>query len=144
MEHAKAHWYCTRRLRNTKIEFAADSREALNKLSTYTADIIISEYRLGHINGIERTQKIWRSRAKFNPYVPILLLTAHTSENVVEAARDAGISGVIAKPVSSAYLDRHIVELVKRPRQFVRSQEFFEPDRRSRVKEEFPIPPRRW
>jgi CheY-like chemotaxis protein len=125
------------------IEFAADGREALNKLSTFTADLVICEYRLGHVNGVELTRKIRRSRAKYNPYVPILLLTAHTVEKVVASARDAGISGVIAKPVSPEYLLRHIVELIERPRQFVRSPDFFGPDRRARGKDRHTDIPRR-
>jgi two-component system, chemotaxis family, chemotaxis protein CheY len=125
------------------VEFAADGREGLNKLVRLPIDLVICEYRLGRINGIDLTRKIRRSRKKFDPFVPILLLTADTEEGVVAAARDAGISGVIAKPVSAEYLYRHIVELIERPRQFVRTSGFIGPDRRLRDNGDQPDTPKR-
>ena len=125
------------------VDFAADGLEALSKLSEHDVDLVICEYRLGHVNGIELTRKIRQSRTKYNSFVPIILLTGQTSEMVVSEARDAGISSVVAKPVSPQYLFRQITGLIERPRQFIRSSEFFGPDRRGNLERHLTSVPQR-
>ncbi len=121
------------------IEFAADGREALGKLAGFSADLVICEYRLGHVNGVELTRRIRRAGKKVDPFLPVIMITGHTEQNIVASARDAGISAVIAKPVSASTLYERIFYLIERPRPFVRAPKFFGPDRRTRI----PLPNQR-
>ncbi len=125
------------------VEFAADGREALRKLKGAPIDLVISEYRLGHIDGIELTRQIRRSRYDMDPHLAVILMTSQTSELVVKSARDAGVSAVVAKPVAPAVLRDRIIHLTKNPRPFVRSREFFGPDRRIRDEGHLPDTPKR-
>jgi len=125
------------------IEFAASGREALEKLVGFSADLVICEYRLGHINGIELTRRIRRSRKKIDPFLPVIMMTGHTEQNNVTAARDAGVTAVIAKPVSASTLYERIFHLIDKPRPFVRAPKFFGPDRRTRTSSPDQNTPRR-
>jgi two-component system chemotaxis response regulator CheY len=78
-----------------------------------------------------------------DPLVPILMLTAHSELNHVISARDASITDFMTKPVSPSGLYKHIAAMIEHPRQFVRNQKFFGPDRRRRSEDSFDGPNRR-
>ncbi len=60
------------------------------------------------------------------------MLTGHAARARVEEARDAGVTEFVVKPVTArAVLDR-INAVILRPRHFVRTSEYFGPDRRRR------------
>jgi hypothetical protein len=61
----------------------------------------------------------------------------------VEAARDAGVTELLAKPVTAGHLFARIAEIVERPRAFVRTDTYFGPDRRRHRAEGYPGPWRR-
>jgi DNA-binding response OmpR family regulator len=62
--------------------------------------------------------------------MPILMLTAHTEASRVAAARDAGVSGFIKKPISARLLFDRVANALTDTRAFVRAADFFGPDRR--------------
>ena len=47
-------------------------------------------------------------------------------------ARDSGVTEIIAKPVSLRSLYSRIVAVIERPRPFIRTPDYFGPDRRRR------------
>ena len=78
-----------------------------------------------------------------NPFVPIVMLTGHTSLERVHQARDAGINEFLAKPVSSKNLLGRLVSVIEHPRPFVRARCYFGPCRRRRRNDEYHGPERR-
>ena len=77
-----------------------------------------------------------------NPFVPIILLTAHTERSRIMAARDAGVTEICAKPVTARQMWEKIVAVVNNPRPFVKTANYLGPDRR-RKREEYNGPERR-
>jgi DNA-binding response OmpR family regulator len=71
------------------------------------------------------------------------MITGHTEKSRVEAARDAGVTEFLAKPVTAHNLFSRIAEIVERPRPFVRCEGYFGPDRRRRQIEDYTGPWRR-
>jgi hypothetical protein len=61
----------------------------------------------------------------------------------VEAARDAGVTEFLAKPITAHDLFSRIAEIVERPRGFVRCESYFGPDRRRRMVDDYAGPWRR-
>ena len=61
----------------------------------------------------------------------------------MEAARDAGVTEFLAKPITADNLFSRIAEIVERPRAFVRCDSYFGPDRRRRQAEDYTGPWRR-
>jgi DNA-binding response OmpR family regulator len=71
------------------------------------------------------------------------MITGHTEKHHVEAARDAGVTELLAKPITAANLFARIAEIVERPRAFVRCGHYFGPDRRRTRTEGYKGPWRR-
>ena len=80
-----------------------------------------------------------------NPYIPIIMVTGHTERHRVEAARDAGVTEILAKPITAQNLFSRIGEIVDHPRPFVKSVDYFGPDRRRHRAEDLcrSVPPPR-
>src|SRR6185437_7982299 len=78
-------------------------------------------------------QMIRQPGANSNPYVAIIMLTGHSEKKRVVAARDAGITEFLAKPISAKGLYQRIVNVVANPRPFIKTKTYFGPDRRRNV-----------
>lgn len=116
-----------------RIQDAPDAAEAFEIFQNSQIDVIIVDYALETLNGVEFSQLARNAKDSPNPYVPIIMLTAHSERSRVEEARDAGITEFLCKPISAANLYARIVAVLERPRSFVRAKEFFGPDRRRRA-----------
>lgn len=109
----------------------ADSSDAaLQALRSEPTDLVVLDWAMAPIDGLSLARTLRRDGASPNPYVPILMLTAHTEASRVAAARDAGVSGFVKKPISARLLFDRISSALTDTRLFVRSADFFGPDRR--------------
>jgi two-component system, chemotaxis family, chemotaxis protein CheY len=61
----------------------------------------------------------------------------------VIAARDAGVTEFLAKPLSAKALYQRVLNVVANPRPFIKTKTYFGPDRRRNVKENYNGPERR-
>ena len=126
-----------------KVFLAADGGEAFKQLCENKPDFVLTDLSMKPVDGIEFTKMVRASQDAPNPYVPIVMVTGHTERHRIETARDAGVTEIIAKPITPQGLYSRVAEIVERPRAFVRAQEFFGPDRRRRGNREFSGPWRR-
>lgn len=122
---------------------AADGAEAFKQLCEHKPDFVLTDLSMVPMDGIEFTKLVRGSEEAPNPYIPIIMVTGHTERHRIETARDAGVTEIIAKPITVQGLFSRVAEIVERPRPFVRAEEFFGPDRRRRIKREFKGPFRR-
>jgi DNA-binding response OmpR family regulator len=109
----------------------------------YNPDIVIADWMMKPTDGISLTRRIRNDLAAPNPYVPIILMTGFSEKRRVLEARDAGVTEFLVKPFMAKDLYRRIAQVIERPRQFVRSDDFFGPDRRRTVAEDYGGPQRR-
>jgi len=109
---------------------AAGGEEALDILSASAIDLILTDLSMQQMDGIALTRTVRQSAT--NPYVPIIMVTGHTERHLVEAARDAGVTEFLAKPITVHNLFLRISEVVERPRDYIRCDDYFGPDRRRR------------
>ncbi len=116
---------------------AADGDIAFNKFCKYKPDIVISDWMMKPKDGVDLARSIRTNKASPNPYVPFILMTGFSEEHRVIVARDVGITEFLLKPFNSTDLYKRIVAIVETPRQFVRSENFFGPDRRRRSADDF-------
>ena len=120
-----------------------DGAEALDALRQWPADMAIVDFHMSPIDGVEFTRLVRQAGDSPNPFLPIIMLTGHADRRRVEEARDAGVTEFVVKPVTArAVLDR-INSVINRPRPFVRTADYFGPDRRRRQDPEFHGPWRR-
>jgi CheY-like chemotaxis protein len=109
---------------------AEDGASGLDSFTHYVPDIVITDWAMPIFDGLELTQMIRQPGANANPYVPIIMLTGHTEKARVTAARDAGVTEFLAKPISAKALYQRIANVVANPRSFIKTKNYFGPDRR--------------
>lgn len=114
----------------TNIRLTADAPEAFKEFRHFPADIIITDWHMEPLDGIELTKLVRTAKDSPNPFIPIIMLSAYTEHRRIVEARDAGINEFIAKPVSAKAIYQRIVSLINKPRCFIRTFEYFGPDRR--------------
>jgi CheY-like chemotaxis protein len=122
---------------------AADGETALDVMRSLPCDLILADMAMAPMDGIAFTRHLRTSESSPNPFVPIIMVTGHTERHRVEAARDAGVTEFLAKPVTPGNLFARIAEIVDRPRPFVRTDGYFGPDRRRKALESHKGPWRR-
>jgi len=127
----------------TKVTEAETGAQAFEVMGAGTVDLIIVDWKMAPVDGLAFTHMVRRNQDSPNPYAPILMLTAHTETSRVTAARDAGVNGFIKKPISARLLFDRISNVLTDTRLFVRSENFFGPDRRRGQDPVYPGPFRR-
>lgn len=109
---------------------AEDGASGLEAVEAYSPDILITDIKMPIFDGIELTQMIRNPDGSKQPFLPIIVLSAYSEKKHVVQARDAGVTEFLCKPVSANALFRRIQNVVEHPRQFIRTRDFFGPDRR--------------
>ncbi len=122
---------------------AKDATEAFHRLKHDSIDICISDYQMEVLDGVEFVQLVRNSSDSPNRYVPIIMLTAHSERSKVTAARDAGANEFCCKPVTAIELRRKVVAIVDFPRPYIKTSNFFGPDRRRKQDPNYAGPERR-
>ena len=112
---------------------AEDGAAGLDAFTQNNPDLLLIDWEMPIFSGIELEQMIRQPGANANPFVPIIMLTVHTEKEAVMAARDAGITEFLAKPVSSKALYQRIVSVIANPRPFIKTKTYFGPDRRRNI-----------
>jgi two-component system chemotaxis response regulator CheY len=107
--------------------------EAIYRLRHDSVDIVVLDYLMGDEDGVAFLKKLRHEADSPSPFVPVIMLTAHSERARVEAARDAGVSEFCTKPVTPAEMIRKVAAVIDHPRHFVRSAAYFGPDRRRRA-----------
>ncbi len=125
------------------IKEATDGADAYARLGTYAADLVICNWQMSPMDGLEFVRLLRTDTNSPNPFVPVIMLTAHTEAERVVEARDAGVTEFLAKPISAHQLYSRIRTIIKYPRPFVRGQSYVGPDRRRRQDPDFKGPHRR-
>jgi two-component system, NarL family, response regulator NreC len=72
---------------------ARTGREALQRVQEMLPDVILLDFKMPDLNGLDVATQISRSF----PEIPILMVTVHFSKQLVEAAQRVGIRGACAK-----------------------------------------------
>ncbi len=121
---------------------AADGSDALKELKARPIDLLITDWIMEPLDGVELVRMIRTGSDSENPFIPIIMLTGHTEQNRVIEARDVGINEFLAKPISAKSVYSRVKSVIEDGRSFVRTSAFFGPDRRRRAME-YPGPDRR-
>lgn len=112
---------------------AEDGASGLEAVEAYSPDILITDITMPIFDGIELTRMIRNPDGCRHPFLPIIILSAYSEKKHVIAAREAGATEFLCKPVSATALYRRIQNVVANPRDFIRTKSYFGPDRRRYV-----------
>lgn len=122
---------------------AGDGADAFKELRHFPADVIICDWNMSPLDGLDFVRMVRTASDSPNPFVPIIMLTGHTEMNRVMEARDCGVHEFLAKPISAKKLYSRIRSIIENPRPFVRAGLYFGPDRRRKSNPNYNGPERR-
>ncbi len=112
---------------------AQNGEMGYRRFCEYNNDIVIADWMMRPMDGISFTRQVRNDPKSPNPYVPVILMTGFSEKRRVIQARDAGVTEFLVKPFNARDLYKRIVQVIERPRQFVRAPDFFGPDRRRKI-----------
>lgn len=114
---------------------ATDGEQGFSLFQRMKPDLIITDWHMEPVDGLEMTRWIRRNKYSVKRAVPIILMTGFTEHTRIANARDIGITEILVKPFTANDLARRIMHVIDMPRDFIETQRFFGPDRRRRVNE---------
>lgn len=109
-----------------------DGVSALENIEQIQPDIVITDWHMEPMDGMTLVRDIRNAADEAVRYVPIIMLTGHSEAERVRAARDAGVHEFLAKPISAKSLFARIIRIIDSPRPFIKTTDYFGPDRRRR------------
>ncbi|HVI53330.1 MAG TPA: response regulator [Candidatus Sulfotelmatobacter sp.] len=113
---------------------AENGRQALNIMREAVPDIVLTDWEMEGMDGLQLTRHIRRSTHSPNVFLPVIVMTGQADMERVLAARDAGVNEFVIKPLSGSALLSRIRAILDTPRPFISGGDFFGPDRRRRTK----------
>lgn len=116
-----------------EIHEANDGAEALQMMRRREFDIVITDLSMQPLDGIDFVRLLRNSPDSPNPMMPVIMITGHSTVQRVAEARDAGVNEFLAKPLTARGVLERITKLIENPRPFVRTADYFGPDRRRRA-----------
>jgi len=112
------------------IRESADGASALQSLQERPCDMAIVDYKMSPIDGVEFTRLVRNNTGDLDTFLPIIMMTGHSARQKVMAARDAGVTEFVTKPFTAKALLDRIHAVIHNPRPFIRTENYFGPDRR--------------
>ncbi len=91
-----------------------DSRKVLHVLENDEIDVLVTDFNMPHLTGIDLTLQV---REKF-PKLKILMLTVSEDADTIRQAFQAGISGYVMKKANRAELERAITTVASGEKYF--------------------------
>ena len=111
---------------------ANDGAEGLQMMRDHPIDVVMTDLSMQPLDGIDFVRLLRDSPDSPNHLAPVIMFTGHSTLARVNEARDAGVSEFLAKPLTAQGVIERLHKAVENPRPFVRSDDYFGPDRRRR------------
>ena len=126
-----------------EVHEAQDGMAGLEAFNKFTPDIVFMDWAMPTFDGLEFARMVRQPDTNASPFTPIIMLTAHSERRRVTAARDAGVTEFMVKPISAKGLHQRILNVIANPRRFIRTKTYFGPDRRRNTASTYTGPERR-
>lgn len=110
-----------------------NAADAFKEMQITAVDLVITDHVMDPISGIEFANLLRTSKDSPDRFVPMIMVSGSTDMATVEAARDAGITEFMAKPIAASGLYARILQIINNPRPFLKTKAYFGPDRRRRI-----------
>jgi two-component system, cell cycle response regulator DivK len=88
---------------------ATDAQRGIQMAAQYQPDVILMDVSLPEMSGYEATQHL-KSRPEL-AHIPVIILTADTTQQVYDRCLAAGCDAYLNKPISSGQLIRTISQV---------------------------------
>lgn len=126
-----------------RIYEANDGAEGLQMMRDHPVDLVMTDLSMQPLDGIDFVRLLRNSPDSPNQMAPVIMITGHSTFARVNEARDAGVSEFLAKPLTARGVVERLHQAIEHPRSFVRTDDYFGPDRRRRNDPSYKGPRRR-
>ena len=109
---------------------SSDGETAWELIQDNAPDLLIVDWGMSPVDGLELVHRVRHDPSSPDKFLPIIMITAHSERPRIITARDAGVNEFVMKPVSAKTLFSRLNSVIEHPRRFVRTSEYFGPDRR--------------
>lgn len=99
---------------------ANDAVEAMKTLMAEPIDVVLTDYEMPYVSGVELTRMIRRGNEVRDPMVPVVIITSHAEEFRIREAISAGIQEYMVKPFSPDKLMSNILHAVENKKPLMR------------------------
>lgn len=106
-------------------------------------DVLLCRWELPGEDGLALVGKLRRDPESPAPFMPAVIVTQTVTRERVRQALQAGVHEILVLPLTPKTVELRLREIVERPRKFVRSADYFGPDRRRQVRADYAGPFRR-
>ncbi len=96
---------------NYEVVTAENGVEGIEKLKTFSPDVIISDVVMPRMSGFEMFKQV--KAAPDTSSIPFLFITGFQDERVLAEARKIGVFGILRKPIDIEQIETRMRELVK-------------------------------
>lgn len=122
---------------------ASDGAEGLAMMRSHPIDIVLTDLAMEPLDGIDFVRLLRNAPDSPNQLTPIIMITGHFTVARIREARDAGVNEFLAKPITARGVIERLHQIIDHARPFVRTDDYFGPDRRRRADPRYDGPLRR-
>jgi two-component system, NtrC family, response regulator HydG len=83
---------------------------ALAQLQADTADLLVVDYKMPELNGLEFIERAWALRPKLR----VVMITAQGTREVMGRATESGVQSIVLKPFTPSELAKGVAAAVER------------------------------
>lgn len=113
-----------------RIFTAENGKKAVEILYKQNPNIVITDWDMEPIDGIQLTRLIRTDPLSPNRQAPVILATSYTDKEHLTIARDAGVTEYLTKPFSANDLSARLNSVINSPRPFIECPSYIGPCRR--------------
>jgi two-component system chemotaxis response regulator CheY len=84
------------RLGYTEVVHASNGREGLDRLAAETVDVVITDWYMPEMNGLDFVKTLRNSPA--TSHIPVVIVTVNAASDDIQHALELGVKGYILKP----------------------------------------------
>lgn len=122
---------------------AHNGEEALELYKQHKPDLVLTDWNMADLGGIELTAAIRKIDKETNGVTPIILTSGYTDTSNLKTAINVGVNEFLLKPFSVNDLAARAAYVIDNPRECIDIEDYFGPDRRRRESSEYTGPDRR-
>ena len=82
--------------------------EALSHLGTAPTDLLVVDYKMPELSGLEFIKRAWQIR----PGMRVVMITAHGTREVMSKASESGVQTIVLKPFTPGELAEGVAKAV--------------------------------
>jgi two-component system, chemotaxis family, chemotaxis protein CheY len=96
----------------TRVRLCNDGVEAFEEFRKVPSDIVITDWVMKTLSGIELVRLLRDPEESPHPGVPIIMITSNAAQDEVLKAHEAGVDAYLAKPVTPETVYKRISQVI--------------------------------